>query len=70
MAARALKGAPMTDKGELLIPASMLSDVLGAKINWEAKWKQANISFGSDAVMTVVSSETAGLIKKRCRRLG
>ena len=62
-----LKAAPMTDKGELLIPASMLSDVLGAKINWEAKWKQANISFGSDAVMTVVSSETAGLIKKRCR---
>lgn len=59
-----LKAAPMTDKGELLFPASVLSDVLGAKIGWEAKWKQANISFGSDAVMTVVSNETAGLIKK------
>ena len=56
----------MTDKGELLIPASMLSDVPARK-SIEAKWKQANISFGSDAVMTVVSSETAGLIKKRCR---
>ena len=32
---RALKATPMTDKGELLIPASMLSDVLGAKINWK-----------------------------------
>ncbi|MGV2805245.1 copper amine oxidase, partial [Clostridium perfringens] len=41
-----------------------LSDGLGAKISWDTKWKQANISFGSDAEMTIVSNETAGLIKK------
>ncbi|MCJ8010259.1 copper amine oxidase N-terminal domain-containing protein [Paenibacillus sp. KQZ6P-2] len=58
-----LKAAPITEKGELMIPASLLSDVLGAKISWDADWKQADISFG-DAKMTVVSSETAGLIKK------
>ena len=60
-----LKAAPVNEKGELLIPASLLSDVLhDAKISWDAKWKQANISFGENAAMTVVSSETAGLIKK------
>lgn len=59
-----LKAAPVNDKGELLIPASMLSDALGAKTSWDAKWKQAQISLGADAAMTVVSSETAGLIKK------
>lgn len=59
-----LKAAPVNDKGELLIPASMLSDALGAKTSWDAKWKQAQISLGTDAAMTVVSSETAGLIKK------
>ncbi|WP_433940652.1 stalk domain-containing protein [Paenibacillus lautus] len=59
-----LKAAPVNDKGELLIPASVLSDALGAKTSWDAKWKQAQISLGADAAMTVVSSETAGLIKK------
>lgn len=59
-----LKAAPVNDKGELLIPASVLSDALGAKTTWDAKWKQAQISLGADAAMTVVSSETAGLIKK------
>ncbi|MEK4117279.1 stalk domain-containing protein [Paenibacillus sp. FSL W8-0919] len=59
-----LKAAPMNDKGELLIPASVLSDALGAKTTWDAKWKQAHISLGKDATLTVVSSETAGLIKK------
>lgn len=59
-----LKAAPMNDKGELLIPASVLSDALGAKTTWDAKWKQAHISLGTDATLTVVSSETAGLIKK------
>ncbi|KHF30805.1 hypothetical protein CM49_06457 [Paenibacillus sp. P1XP2] len=41
----------------------MLADTLGAKVSWDSKWKQADISFGS-AKMTVVSTETAGLIKK------
>lgn len=59
-----LKAAPMNDKGKLLIPASVLSDALGAKTTWDAKWKQAHISLGKDATLTVVSSETAGLIKK------
>ncbi|WFB56594.1 stalk domain-containing protein [Paenibacillus sp. BR1-192] len=59
-----LKAAPVNDKGELLIPASVLSDALGAKTTWDAKWKQAQISLGADAAMTVVSNETAGLIKK------
>ena len=64
-----LKAAPMNDKGELLIPASVLSDALGAKTTWDAKWKQAHISLGTDAAMTVVSSETAGLIKKPCKAI-
>ncbi|WP_136604280.1 stalk domain-containing protein [Paenibacillus dokdonensis] len=58
-----LKASPILDKGELLIPASLLTDALGANVSWDAKWKQAQISFG-DASMTIVSSETAGLIKK------
>ncbi|MDR9857001.1 copper amine oxidase N-terminal domain-containing protein [Paenibacillus sp. VCA1] len=58
-----LKAAPFTEKGETYIPASLLADTLGAKVSWDAKWKQADIGFGS-AKMTVVSSETAGLIKK------
>lgn len=58
-----LKAAPFTEKGETYIPASLLADTLGAKVSWDSKWKQADISFGS-AKMTVVSTETAGLIKK------
>ncbi|MFD1176799.1 copper amine oxidase N-terminal domain-containing protein [Paenibacillus puldeungensis] len=58
-----LKAAPTMDKGSLLIPASLLTDVLGANVQWDNKWKQANISFGA-AHMAVVSSETASLIKK------
>lgn len=58
-----LKAATITDKGNLLIPASLLTDVSGANVQWDSKWKQAKISFG-DARMTAVSSETASLIKK------
>ncbi|OPA81508.1 copper amine oxidase [Paenibacillus selenitireducens] len=58
-----LKAAPWIDKGELFIPASLLTDALGAKVTWNGKWKQAEISLG-DARMTIVSSETAALVKK------
>ncbi|MDR0270817.1 stalk domain-containing protein [Paenibacillus sp.] len=58
-----LKASPFAENGETYIPASMLGDVLGAKVNWDTQWKQADISFGN-AKMTVVSAETAGLIKK------
>jgi len=59
----ALKAAPVTEKGEMLIPASLLTDKLGATVKWDSKWKQANISFGA-AQMTIVSVETASLVKK------
>ncbi|MFU1793333.1 stalk domain-containing protein [Paenibacillus azoreducens] len=58
-----LKALPFTENGETYIPASLLTDALGAKVDWDAQWKQADISFGN-AKMTVVSAETAGLIKK------
>jgi hypothetical protein len=58
-----LKAAPLSDKGGTLIPASLLTDAFGAKVQWDGKWKQANIRFG-DAKMTVVSAETAALVKK------
>ncbi|WMT40760.1 stalk domain-containing protein [Paenibacillus sp. D2_2] len=58
-----LKAAPVMEKGEVLIPASLLTDKLGATVKWDSKWKQANISFGA-AQMTIVSSETASLVKK------
>lgn len=59
----ALKTAPVTEKGEMLIPASLFTDRLGATVKWDSKWRQANISFG-DAEMTIVSQETASLVKK------
>lgn len=58
-----LTAAPLADKTGLMIPASALTDALGAKAVWNAQWKQAEISFG-DAKLTVVSADTAGLVKK------
>lgn len=58
-----LNAAPRSDKGEILIPVSLLSDALGARTKWDSKWKQAEISLGG-AKMTIVSAETASLIKK------
>lgn len=58
-----LKAAPITEKGETLIPASLLTEALGATVKWDSEWQEANISIGS-ASMTVVSTETAALVKK------
>lgn len=58
-----LKAAPIVDKGETLIPAALLTQVADLQIQWDSKWKQVELSDG-DATMTVVSAETAGLIKK------
>ncbi|MFD0673135.1 stalk domain-containing protein [Cohnella sp. GCM10027633] len=58
-----LKAAPMIVNGETLFPAALLTDVLGARIQWDAKWKQAVITIGS-ASMTVVSDDTALLVKR------
>ncbi|WP_018752716.1 stalk domain-containing protein [Paenibacillus sanguinis] len=60
---KVLKAAPVFDKGALLIPASLLADHFGATVKWDSQWKQVHISFGS-AKMTVVSPETAALVKK------
>ncbi|WP_040952629.1 copper amine oxidase N-terminal domain-containing protein [Gorillibacterium massiliense] len=58
-----LKAAPIVDKGDVLFPASLLTDSFGATVKWDSTKKQANISFGA-ATMTVVSSETASILKK------
>lgn len=58
-----MKAAPVIDNGELLFAASLLTDSLGARVQWDATWMQAMISFGN-ASMTVVSNDTAKLIKK------
>ncbi|WP_256757869.1 copper amine oxidase N-terminal domain-containing protein [Cohnella sp. WQ 127256] len=58
-----LKAAPLTEKGDTYIPGMLLTFAVGASVNWDGKWKTAEISFG-DAKMTVVSSDTAGLVKK------
>lgn len=58
-----LKSAPLADKADIYIPASILTDVFGAKVLWNDKLKQAEISFGT-AHMTVASAETAALVKK------
>ncbi|GAF06392.1 stalk domain-containing protein [Paenibacillus pini] len=58
-----LKAAPIADKNGMLIPSALLTDALGASTQWETKWKQAVISIG-DARMTIVSTDTAALIKK------
>ncbi len=60
----ALPAAPFSEKGETYIPDSLLKAAVGAKVKWDNKWKSAEISFGADARMTVVSIETAGLVKK------
>jgi Copper amine oxidase N-terminal domain. len=58
-----LKAAPITDNGSTLFPSSLLTEALGAKVTWNSQWKQAEIAFG-DAKLKVVSTETAGLIKR------
>lgn len=58
-----LKVPPIIDKGETYIPASLLADTLGAKVTWDAKWQQAEVALGQGK-MTIVSQDTAGLIKK------
>ncbi|MGZ7442420.1 stalk domain-containing protein [Paenibacillus sp. TH7-28] len=58
-----LKAAPLTEKGETLIPASLLTEALEAQVKWDSEWQEANISFGL-ANMTIVSTKTASLIKK------
>ncbi|MFC5470265.1 stalk domain-containing protein [Cohnella suwonensis] len=58
-----LKTAPLADKSDTLIPASLITEAVGASVAWDAKWKTAVVAFG-DARLTVVSSETAALVKK------
>ncbi|RED59221.1 copper amine oxidase N-terminal domain-containing protein [Cohnella lupini] len=58
-----LQAAPLSDKGDTLFPASILTEILDAKVQWNAKWKQADISIG-EARLSVVSAETAALVKK------
>lgn len=58
-----LKSAPIKDGTEVLVPASLLTDVVGATTKWDAKWKQALITIGG-ATITVDSNETAALVKK------
>ncbi|QGQ99817.1 copper amine oxidase N-terminal domain-containing protein [Paenibacillus psychroresistens] len=60
---KVLKSAPLADKTDIYMPASILTDVFGAKVLWNDKLKQADISFGT-AHMTIVSAETAALVKK------
>ncbi|MFB9275971.1 copper amine oxidase N-terminal domain-containing protein [Cohnella cellulosilytica] len=59
-----LKAAPFSEKGETYIPDSLLKAAVDAKVKWDAKWRSAEISLGADAKLTVVSVETAGLVKK------
>ncbi|WP_229263730.1 stalk domain-containing protein [Cohnella cholangitidis] len=58
-----LKVAPLTEKGETYVPGALLTNATGAKVQWDGKWQTAVISFG-DAKMTVVSTDTAALVKK------
>ncbi|MBN2984009.1 stalk domain-containing protein [Cohnella algarum] len=58
-----LKAAPRTENGMAVFPAHLLADAFGAKTAWDSKLKQATVSFGQ-ASLTVVSAETAGIVKK------
>lgn len=58
-----LKAAPKNDKQGVLVPVSMLSNLLGAQTQWDSKFQHAKVSFGK-ASMTIVSAETASLVKK------
>lgn len=58
-----LKAAPIVEKGETLIPAALLTRFANLNIKWDSKWKQVELSDGN-ATMTIVSAETAGLVKK------
>ncbi|MCL6457130.1 MAG: copper amine oxidase N-terminal domain-containing protein [Gorillibacterium sp.] len=57
-----LDAAPLADQAGVFIPASLLKN-LGASTQWNSKWKQAEITIGTSR-LTVVSADTAGLIKK------
>ncbi|MFC4304560.1 copper amine oxidase N-terminal domain-containing protein [Cohnella boryungensis] len=59
-----LTTAPLADKGETYIPGTLLKAATGARVQWDGKWQTAEISFGGEAKMTVVSVDTAGLVKR------
>jgi len=59
-----LTTAPVQEKNEIYLPASLLTAATGAQVKWDGKWKSAEISFGGAAKMTVVSVETAAIVKK------
>lgn len=58
-----LKAAPLVEKGDTYIPGTLLTAAVGSLVQWDNKWQSAIISFG-DAMMTVVSTETAAIVKK------
>jgi phage baseplate assembly protein gpV len=59
-----LNAAPMVDQSEVYIPASVLTQTLGAKVKWDAEWQTANVFLG-DAFMSVDSVQTAAVLKKK-----
>ncbi len=58
-----LQAAPFIEKGTTMIPAKLLTQLMNVNVKWDNEWKQVHLSMG-DAQMTVVSNETAGLLKK------
>ena len=51
-----MKGAPILNKGETLVPADLLSSALGAKLKWNASKQEMTVTLGA-AQMTVKADQ-------------
>ncbi|SFB34690.1 Copper amine oxidase N-terminal domain-containing protein [Cohnella sp. OV330] len=58
-----LKAAPLMSAGVVYVPSDLLSSAFGVTAKWNATWQQADLSVGK-AKLTVVSKQTAALVKK------
>lgn len=58
-----LKAAPFMAAGVVYVPSELLNSAFGVLTQWNATWQQADLSIGK-AKLTVVSKQTAALVKK------
>lgn len=58
-----LGSAPLNSDGAVYVPAELLSRAFGVTAKWNATWQQAELGVGK-AKLTVVSKQTAALVKK------
>nr|WP_255807635.1 stalk domain-containing protein [Cohnella mopanensis] len=54
-----MKGAPIENNGELLFPAEILSQTLGAQLKWDSAKQQMNVSIGAGKFIVQAKQQAA-----------